>query len=375
MRHLLLTVRFFLGLVIFVLVLELCARVDDALSYNAPFWAPYNTEILYTRDQIGQRGRPGARYEKWQLNSLGYRGPELRPGTIRIACFGASETFGLYEAEGQEYPRQLERELNSRVGRDVFQVVNVAYAGETVPTATLRVPEIVAQIHASYAIIYPSLAAYIWLPSVREEPVRSSAPTTDASYTQVRFEWRIAKRLRNLLKQALPSIVQTKLRQREIKEAATQYPVMDRVPEENVLRFRGDLSRLVAALRAREVEPLLVTHATAFGKQLSESDRELLVSWRKFYPMLREDGFLDMEQRMNGEIRQVANQEQIMLVDAADEIPPGRKYFVDFSHFTTAGAEVMASLLADGLQPLIDARLPHGTPVEPSSPAELKKRN
>jgi lysophospholipase L1-like esterase len=372
--------RCVLGVVIFVVVLELCARVDDALSYGAPLSGPYSSENLFLQDQIGKRGRPGARYQKWRLNSLGYRGPELRSETIRIECIGASETFGLYEAEGREYPRQLERDLNSRARKDSFQVVNVALVGQTVATAALRVPETVDEIHPTIAIIYPSVADYIWLAWVRDNPVSSATSRmTDSGQPRVRIriELRITERVGNLLKQALPQFVQTKLRQLVIDEDTVKnhYPIMDRVPNENVRRFQKDLLRLVAALRARGVEPVLVTHATVFGNLLPVRDWDLLVAWRKFYPMLREGGFLDMEQRMNDVIRAVASQEQILLIDASNEMPPGRKYFVDFSHFTTAGAEMMASLLADGLEPLIDARLSQGRLVAPSRPAELKKRH
>jgi lysophospholipase L1-like esterase len=375
MKHFSMIVRSVLGIVIFVLVLEFCARVDDALSYGAAFWPPYSRANLEMRDSIGPRGRPGARFQKWRLNSLGYRSPELRTGTTRIVCFGASETFGLYEAEGQEYPRQLERQLNTRVGRDIFQVVNVAFAGETVATSVLRVPEVVEHIHPSYAILYPAPAEYIWLPWVREGVAPAVSAPPEAATTSARFEWRVQERIRNLLKQALPTSVQTRLRQREIEAAQAQYPVMERVPEENVLRFRRDVSRLVEALRSAGVEPVLVTHATAFGKTLSQGDRDFLVAWRKFYPMLKEEGFLDMEQRMNDAIRDLAKQERILFVDAASEIPPGRQNFADFSHFTTPGASVMASYLADGLQPVIDSRLRHGNSSLPQRPAASLDRN
>ena len=90
------------SIIVFISVLEMCSRVDDFVTYGAPVWSFYSSEGLLTRDQIGRRGNPGARYKKWQMNSLGYRGPEIRSGTIRIVCFGASETFGLYEAADQE---------------------------------------------------------------------------------------------------------------------------------------------------------------------------------------------------------------------------------------------------------------------------------
>ena len=142
-------------LVIVAVTMEFCARIDDQVTYGAPLWGTYSNANLFERDQFGQRGAPGARFKKWQLNSLGYRGPELRSGTFRIACIGASETFGLYEAAGQEYPRQLERDLNQWAGRQTFEVVNVAYPGQSIAAALLRVPEVVENVKPRVAVIYP----------------------------------------------------------------------------------------------------------------------------------------------------------------------------------------------------------------------------
>jgi lysophospholipase L1-like esterase len=335
--------RIFIGLVIFALAGEMCARLDDFIAYGAPLWGPYNNERLYEQDQIGQRGRPGARYKKWQLNSLGYRSPELRNGSIRIVCIGASETFGLYEADGEEYPRQLERDLNAHAGKDVFQVVNVAYPGETVATSTLRVPGIVETIHPRFVFIYPSPANYIWLPWIH--PKTAAAAPDEGSG---KFDFRILERARTALRSGLPERVQTWLRQREINSAAAEYAVMDRVPDENVLRYRSDLATLVNTLRSRGVVPILVTHANPFGEHPVNPDYQLLTSWRKFYPMLTDDGLMDMERRMNDAMRSFAAEERIQLIDAAREISPSRENFADFCHFTTLGAGLMASRMADG---------------------------
>lgn len=347
--------RWCLGLVIFVIVLEVCARVDDVVTYGAPFLGPYNDEILLQRDSIGKWGKPGARYAKWQLNSLGYRGPELRLGSVRILTMGASETFGLYEAPGEEYPRQLERDLNSWAGKDMFQVVNVAFAGETLPTSILRVPQIVEQIHPSYALIYPDLSSYIWM-SLRSP---ANSPAQDASQQGKRFESRLSGRVENLLKQTLPTAIQDQLwkisMRREI--ASRHYVILDKLPDDRFERFRQDLQALIAALRDHDVEPVLVTHATIFSKPLSESDRISLIHWRKIYPMLKEEGFLDMEKRMNDVIRQTAAEEHLPLIDADREMPHGPKYFADFVHFTTYGAGVMASILANGMEPLLNSHL------------------
>jgi hypothetical protein len=104
---------------------------------------------------------------------------------------------------------------------------------------------------------------------------------------------------------------------------------------------------LVDALRSRGVEPILVTHADAFGEHPEKPDYQLLTSWRKFYPMLVNYGFIDMEQRMNNAMRSLVASDHIQLVDAAREIPPTRVNFADFCHFTTLGAGLMARHLAD----------------------------
>lgn len=350
MRRLFSILRGVLCLVITVSLLEICARVDDVLSYDAPFWGSYDNQSLLVRDKLGKWGKPGARYEKWQLNSLGYRGPELRPGTVRIVCFGASETFGLAEAPNEEYPRQLERNLNELAGGPRFQVLNLAFPGETLPTATLRVSEIVSQIHPSYALIYPTPATYIEM--ARDSVNRTRAQTTKSVRDRI-LELRIATRGRNLLKQALPMPVQFRFMEVEIAIGSAHIPVMETLPERNVERFRDDLNALIETLRQHQIEPVLVTHATVFGPMYSPKDRDLLVWWRTFYPVLKENGFIDMEKRMNDVIRKIALREKLTLIDAAKEIPPGREYFADFVHFTTIGAGVMAADLTAGLKPVL----------------------
>jgi lysophospholipase L1-like esterase len=356
--------RIVIGLALFALAAEMCARLDDFMAYGAPIWGPYNNARLYERDQIGQRGKPGARYKKWQLNSLGYRGPELREGSTRIVCIGASETFGLYEADGEEYPRQFERDLNAHSGNNTFQVVNAAYPGETLATSILRVPGIVETIHPRFVLLYPSPASYIWLPWLH-----TGTATVPSDQGPGRFDLRIAERTRTALKASLPDGVQTWLRQREINAAAAEFSIMDRVPEENVLRYRSDLAVLINALQSRGVEPILVTHANPFGEHPLHPDYDLLTSWRKFYPMLTDDGFIDMEHRMNDAMRSLAAEKHIQLIDAAHEIPTSRDNFADFCHFTTVGASLMASHLADEFATRSDFNVP---PISAELQAQVK---
>lgn len=352
-------VRVAVAMLAFALALEASARADDYFTYGAPFAGTYTVETLYTQDSLGRIGKPGARYRKWGMNELGFRGPPLEPGKINILTFGASETFGLYEDEGQEYPRQLERKLNERAGRDIFQVVNVAYAGTTASTANVRAPAMVDAVRPRAAIVYTPPANYIWLPWIK--PVEPSPPPPPAPLP---FEFRVGERLRTFAKGMFPQFVLTHLRAREVSRDAAGYPVvMDTLPEENVRRFRNDVTALATTLKARGVLPIIVTHASAFGPTVSADDRAMLVAWRKFYPMLKEEGFVDMERRMNDALRAVAAEQGVPLIDAAQAIPPTREHFADFVHFTNRGASVMADTLAKALlATLPEARASAATP-------------
>jgi lysophospholipase L1-like esterase len=74
-----------------------------------------------------------------------------------------------------------------------------------------------------------------------------------------------------------------------------------------------------------------------------------MVAWRRFYPGLAEDGFLDLERRANHETREVARRRGLPLFDAARRVPRGPEHFADFVHFTDAGAEAMARGVAEAM--------------------------
>ena len=156
----------------FALSLEVVTRVDQAIRYGAPLLGVYSYDsALLEYDEYGVRGRPGGVYEKWRLNSLGLRGPEVdalpSEGTLRVVALGASETFGLYESPDSEWPRLLERELVRSGTRS--EVLNGAIAGAS-PGVQLRhlrhrllplEPDVVVWVvhYASYAGLTPTRLA------------------------------------------------------------------------------------------------------------------------------------------------------------------------------------------------------------------------
>jgi lysophospholipase L1-like esterase len=318
---------------------ELAARIDDKILYGAPLWSNYNLDTLYTYDQYGRRGKPYAHYLKWQLNEDGYRGPALRSNTYRIVCLGSSETFGLYEQNGDEWPRVLERELNQQSGGDRFEVVNAAYPGMSVPSILRRAPYTEQTLHPQLAVIYPSFTSYI------EDDNSAPALTPAPPESRHHIELRITSIIQTGLKSHLPEQLQTWMREAEIERAEKNHPPMSSVPQPLVDKFQSDLDQLVHALQQGNTKVILVTHATRFSNPLTAEDRNYLIMWRRFYPQLTEGALIDMERRMNQALRDVGTREDVPVVDAEKQIPPGGQNFQEFSHFTDHGASELATLV------------------------------
>lgn len=326
-----------------VVTLELAARIDDSVKEGAPLLKPYTINTLFRPSPFGREGVPGAHFSKWQMNSLGYRGPELRDGRSNIVTFGASETFGLYESLNHEYPRALEARLDQALPQ-AYNVVNIAIPG-------IRIGRIgylersLEQTQARHVVVYPSPANYIGtaVPFCRQTstPVASSMGVADM--------FRLSGKLDQLAKKLISPQLLSPVRSLMIRWANRKETPVARVPDETLSALREDLHCVVRAVQRRHASPVLVTHATYFGDKVATEDAAMLLAWRRFYPELLEEGFLDLEKRANDVIRAVAAEHQVPLVDAAAAIPRGPAHFADFVHFTDKGAASMAGLLAEAI--------------------------
>jgi lysophospholipase L1-like esterase len=323
------------------LTMEICARLEDTVTAGASFLGVYNHSILYDRPGPDFHGVPGASYLKWKMNSLGYRGPEPLSGALRVACVGASETFGLYEKEGGEWPRQLDRLLRETraTGDREITVINTAYAATNLRTHLHQAPRMLAAAKPDLIILYAGPAAYVHPTyySVNSNPDRPM------------WHSRLAVKVRELAKRLIPPLWMLPLRYWLIERSmrGREHEIMTRISPEYEALFASDLSQLLDLYAANHVPVILVTHATRFGRAVTPEEWPVLVSWRQFYPMLREGGFIDMEDRLNEHIRRAGAARHLPVVDAARYVPPGPRYFADFVHFTDEGAAVFARLLAD----------------------------
>jgi lysophospholipase L1-like esterase len=345
------------GVVLLSLILlgaEAGSRVDDWIFSDVPFFAnPERNRDLTVQDTEGPRGRPHGHFKKWKLNQFGFRGPEIArepaPGTTRVMILGASETFGLYETEGREYPRQLAEVLQRR-GHPEVEVVNTAMAGMTLSSMRPYWRTWASPFHPTVVLIYPSPLLYL----DDELPGKwTVAPSDPEAERAPRFESRFLGRVRDDLRR------NAWLRRQRVRLLLALHPnqadnAFQGLPQDRLDAFQSDLVELLTAIRAGGAEPVVVTHAHRATSPPRPEDSPDLQAMQLFYPRAAPDLLVTFEQAANQVVVDVGKEQQVRVIDTA-ALNGHREWFADLVHFNDDGAAHLAEIIAQDLIPI----LPH----------------
>lgn len=350
--------------VVAALVFELTCRVEDWVMFRMPLASPYTSiEDLLVHDPDGVHGRTNAQFEKWMMNNVGTRGPDVpptpAPGSIRVITVGASETFGLRESPGQEFPRQLEDSLNARMHADCsetrpplrFEVLNAAFAGMTIPTIEQDLRNRLVRLRPAIVVAYVSPSAYL----EDERPVAARPDSSGRSQSpsmRRALHPRSLDRLRDQLKSLLPAALLSLVRKSEIGIANRGRGAgwhFTSVPPERMADFDADLRSLVGTIRGIGAKPILVTHANLFaGRALVDS--AMLLAWDRFYPRATGPTLIAFDSLARLTTLAVARDSSVALADVATRLSAApASAFADYMHFTNHGAATVASVLASSL--------------------------
>ena len=340
-----------LTLAVLLLGAEASARVDDWLHQDTPVLANPNRErALTVHDEHGMHGRPGGSFRKWKLNAFGFRTPEQMDktpptGKTRLMFLGASETFGLRESEGKEYPAQLSEQLR-RDGVNDIEVVNAAMAGITIKSQVPYWEKWASQVRPQVVFIYPSPMLYL-----DDEPPRAPQGAAPAAPQESVFASRFAERVNDALGRN-PLIRKVRLdwvlrSQASGKSVAWFY---QDAPPDRLKLFLDDLAALLDAVRARGARPVLLTHAIKAGSPIRAEDQEDVREFRRFASRATENAIVAFEDAANAGLKRLATEQGVLVVDIATHMNGRRAWFGDLVHFNDAGAAEMAHLLAEAIE-------------------------
>lgn len=329
---------------LFLVLIELIARAEDSIRYNAPFFGHYHLEGIRGVDERGtMRCQANTRYKHFQLGEHGFRlTPHVEDAPRTLVWLGASEAFGLYETPGEDIANQLERGFAAD-GFDM-DVVNASCFGLNVTRLQRIVEEPVTGMQPDLIALYPTPHFYLDMIEVAPDVPRATADAEAGG----RFVSRVVTKSRDVIKAFLPMALQDRIRNMQASRAlgsTSEDELWLTPPADRLALFEGHMRELLRAAKETGARVALLTHANAFHKQATLNE-SLLQSWQKFYPRATDRVLIDFDAQANDVLRTLAREFDVALIDVAETVAGDPTDFADFSHFTDSGAAKVAAELA-----------------------------
>ena len=326
--------------VAFIVLLEVIARAEDSIRYDAPFLGHYHLEGIRGTDSRGtSRCAANTRFKHFILGEHGFRvTPTITEADKTLVWLGASEAFGLYESPGEDIANQLEQSF-AESGISI-NVVNASCFGLNLTRLKRLVEDPVSGMQADMLALYPTPHFYLDMVEVGPDKPKADAPDTND-----RFVSRVAFKSRDVLKSFLPAKLQDWIREYQGSQALGDSAASDiwtAPPEDRLALFTKQMRELIVTAKATGARVAVATHANAFHKQ-AELDASLLQSWQKFYPRAKDQVLIEFDAAANQVVRDLAREYNVELIDIAERVAGNPKDFADFSHFTDSGAAKVAA--------------------------------
>jgi len=319
---------------------EAALRVRAWVRYGSPSTGVRDPMLTYDRDADLYVPRPG--YEvrgsniHIKINSLGFRGDEFtreKPArTVRIACLGASTTFGAEASSNHTtWPHRLQEKLQAAYPDVKIEVINASVGGyvaaDNVKVMRHRVlpldPDLVIYYEANNEIVKDTREL-----ASREGLVTNAGPSPMAARL-ARYSLMFDLAYKNLAILA--------------GGRGTPARKIDRVPVDLPDHFIGELDDMRQALAGRNVPLVLSTFLVKYRRgqprptQIANADVAFY-----YMPWMSIDGMLDAMDVYNGAILRYAKDRNLPVVDDREAVPPDSAHYSDCMHFLDAGSEAMA---------------------------------
>lgn len=261
---------------------------------------------------------------------------------------GASETLGLLEPAGKEYPAQLQEILDTT--GHCYEVLNAAVVGMSLPAIHYTWDHFWREFKPGIVVVYPSPVFYLGDKAPRPPNKASLSNKELDHWPELSFRPRLLFRAKELI--VVPSVIQTRRVRRKIAQSVKMIPadsIWKQVPIDRLELFKSDLSSLVEDIRATGSTVVLVTHAHIFSDPITEDEQDLLQAWRSFTPRAEANVLVNFDLASAQATRNLTDSLGVKFVDAQKALSGKKEFFGDFVHFLPAGSAAMARLIATAI--------------------------
>ncbi len=116
--------------------------------------------------------------------------------------------------------------------------------------------------------------------------------------------------------------------------------------------FKMNLQTFINICRARRITPVLLTQFNRYRADPDPKIKEAMAGFEKDSQISARQ-FKEIYDRFNEAVRQVGQDNGVLVIDLARLIPQESQYMYDVVHLNTAGSKLAARLISEKLQPLV----------------------
>jgi lysophospholipase L1-like esterase len=331
---------------IFILTLEVIARCRYWWLNDIPFLAA-STETI---DEIYDHHHPylpvvfrKSSYLKTepdiQTNNVGFRGPNIlmpKPRNhIRLVALGGSATWGQDVKDEQAWPRIIQTELRLKFPQFPIEVVNAGVPGYNSMEDLINLITRVLPLEPDIVMVYQ---AYNDMKSI------TRATTFEPDYS----DWRSRENPHDNIQEKVARYSRLVFGLSQLAKKVSGEPVNNskkKFEDHGQLKsFKRNIINIVAICQAHNIVPVLSTFNLGLDTPYI---------YRKYYIDLMPSEFRVMLNAYNRQIREVASQYHVLLVDAEGVLPDDTVIHTDLVHFTVEGNQRLARVFVDSLVPVV----------------------
>ena len=339
---------FLLGAVVLITSVALFGAAELAVRVrqHIKFGSLLRIEDTYTVDaKSGLRiPVPGGSFGGIRINSLGFRGPELKvpkpASTVRIAFLGSSTTYCAEVSSNENaWPHLVAQALHAHWSGSTVDYVNAGVPGYSVASSLQNLKSRVAPLDPDIIVIYEGhndLSGNSFHLALKQGLVTGQTEQNLSWPARYSLLWYLVqKNLRIVSQQRTARATEAKLRFNK---------------EDLTAPFYHDLTTLVDASKTVTPQVVLVTFSTQLrASQAAEEQTRAAVSSLYYMPYMSVDGLLEAYASYNEVLARVAQETGSILIGGENFIPGDAKHFVDSIHFTDLGSRAMADRVVRGL--------------------------
>jgi lysophospholipase L1-like esterase len=303
-------------------------------------------------------------------NSLGFRGPNPPPdlaNKLSIISIGGSTTQCFFLSDNKTWTARLGDQLD-KTFRDIW-INNAGLDGHSTYGHIVLLEDHVAKLRPKVVLFLIGANDVGRDPEVEfdAENIKGSvsfhSPTAFikslSPYSEVASLIANLYRSLNAYKEGLLH-QKVELQKQGYLDASPQaeQQYLSQYASEHFLRgFEERILKLIQISRANGIEPVLMTQPLLEGPAIDDVTHldlgRIIVS-----PGHNGKMAWDLQEKYNDVTRRVGQEQGLLVVDIARELPKSSRYFYDFIHYTNEGADKIAGIIYQHLCPDLAKRFP-----------------